>query len=107
MEFRRRFLTDLGECSNASAITEDISALGRHGVSLMVLHSPTDQTVPVTDAVKIFDAASWPKSLMSIPDADHLLTQRGSARRVGTTIATWALSVGITASPGSQRIRRN
>lgn len=88
--FRRRFLTDLAEWSAEDSVTADISSLGRRGMPLLVLHSPTDQTVPVTDAERIFAAASWPKSLLSIPDADHLLTRRGSAQRVGEIIAGWA-----------------
>jgi len=27
---------------------------------------------------------------VSIPDADHLLTRRGAAQRVGDTVAAWA-----------------
>lgn len=93
--FRRRFLTDLAERSSEPEVISDIGEFGRRGVPLLVLHSPTDQTVPVTDAVSIFSAASWPKSLVSIPDADHLLTRRGSAQRVGDIVVAWARSVGI------------
>ncbi|WP_261796944.1 alpha/beta hydrolase family protein [Corynebacterium provencense] len=95
LTFRRRFLTDLAENSVTTDVREDIAAVGRRGVPLLVMHSPTDQTVPVTDATEIFSAASWPKSLLSIPDADHLLTRRGSAQWVGETVARWAGSVGV------------
>lgn len=96
LEFRRRFLTDLAEYSVPTTVDADVAALGRRGVPLLIMHSPTDQTVPVTDAVSLFTAASWPKSLLSIPDADHLLTRRGSARRVGEMIADWTAAVGIS-----------
>lgn len=88
--FRRRFLTDLAARSAEDAVRADIAEPGQRGVPLLVLHSPEDRTVPVGDAEQIFAAASWPKSLVSIPDADHLLTRRGAAQRVGDTVAAWA-----------------
>lgn len=90
MTFRRRFLTDLAARSAEDAVRADIAEPGQRGVPLLVLHSPEDRTVPVGDAEQILAAASWPKSLVSIPDADHLLTRRGAAQRVGDTVAAWA-----------------
>lgn len=90
MTFRRRFLTDLAARSAEDAVRADIAEPGQRGVPLLVLHSPEDRTVPVGDAEQIFAAASWPKSLVSIPDADHLLTRCGAAQRVGDTVAAWA-----------------
>lgn len=90
MTFRRRFLTDLAGRSDEDAVRVDIAEPGRRGVPLLVLHSPEDRTVPVGDAEQIFAAASWPKSLVSIPDADHLLIRRGAAQRVGDMVAAWA-----------------
>lgn len=90
MTFRRRFLADLAARSAEDAVRADIAEPGQRGVPLLVLHSPEDRTVPVGDAEQIFAAASWPKSLVSIPDADHLLTRRGAAQRVGDTVAAWA-----------------
>ncbi|AEK36653.1 hypothetical protein CVAR_1297 [Corynebacterium variabile DSM 44702] len=90
MTFRRRFLTDLAARSAEDAVRADIAEPGQRGVPLLVLHSPEDRTVPAGDAEQIFAAASWPKSLVSIPDADHLLTRRGAAQRVGDTVAAWA-----------------
>ncbi|WP_312801888.1 alpha/beta hydrolase family protein [Corynebacterium variabile] len=88
--FRRRFLTDLAARSAEDAVRADIAEPGQRGVPLLVLHSPEDRTVPVGNAEQIFAAASWPKSLVSIPDADHLLTRRGAAQRVGDMVAAWA-----------------
>jgi putative redox protein len=93
MTFRRRFLTDLAGRSDEDAVRADIAEPGLRGVPLLVLHSPEDRTVPVGDAERIFAAASWPKSLVSIRDADHLLTRRGAAQRVGETVATWATGI--------------
>ncbi|MEY8565551.1 alpha/beta hydrolase [Corynebacteriaceae bacterium 7-707] len=81
------FLNDLADVSDPTTVAADIAAVRP---PLLVLHSPTDQTVPVTDAARILGAAPWPKSLTSLPDADHLLTWRGSAQRAGELIAAWA-----------------
>ncbi|MGO1950243.1 MAG: alpha/beta hydrolase family protein [Mycobacteriaceae bacterium] len=87
VDITREFLGDLAELSHEDDIAADIAAVG---APLLVLHSPTDQTVPVTEAERVFGAAAWPKSLLSLQDADHLLTRRGSATRTGETIAAWA-----------------
>lgn len=82
----KAMLQDLAD-SNPAA---DIEALGRNKVSLLVAHSPFDQTVPFRDALKIVDAALQPASLLSVPEVDHLLTRRGSGQRVGELISAWA-----------------
>lgn len=81
------FLADLADASAQDAAA---AAAAGVGAPLLVLHSPTDQTVPVSEASRILDAARWPKSMISLQDTDHLLTVRGSAQRAGETIATWA-----------------
>ncbi|WP_260853103.1 alpha/beta hydrolase family protein [Corynebacterium glyciniphilum] len=81
------FLSDLAVVSEPDGIADDIAAVR---TPLLVLHSPTDQTVPVSEATRIFEAAHWPKNIISLDDADHLLTWRGSAQRAGQMIATWA-----------------
>jgi pimeloyl-ACP methyl ester carboxylesterase len=87
LEFRRSFLEDLAEQSDPGVVAGRLAGLD---APLLVLHSPVDQTVPVAEAARLFDAAPWPKSFISLPDADHLLTWRGSAQRAGETVASWA-----------------
>lgn len=57
---------------------------------LLLLHSPTDQTVGVDNAGKIFRVTRYPKSMVSVDRADHLFTRGTSAVDAGHTIAKWA-----------------
>jgi putative redox protein len=57
---------------------------------LLVMHSPRDDTVPIDNATRIFQAARHPKSFVSLDPADHLLTRREDAAYAGHVIAAWA-----------------
>jgi len=57
---------------------------------LLVLHAPTDNTVSIEHATKIYTAARQPKSFLSLDKADHLLTRKEDAARAATLIAAWA-----------------
>lgn len=80
---RREFVEDL----RRHAVE---AAAGRLGAALLVLHSPTDQTVGIDNASRIFLAARHPKSFVSLDGADHLLTDHADARYAAAMIATWA-----------------
>lgn len=56
---------------------------------LLILHSDADDIVPISDAELIFQSARYPKSLMDLHGCDHLLAQRGSARRASQLIELW------------------
>ena len=58
--------------------------------ALLVLHSPLDATVAISEAEKIYKSAKHPKSFISLDKADHLLTNARDAEYVATTIAAWA-----------------
>jgi len=58
--------------------------------ALLVLHSPTDQTVGVDNAREIFDAAHHPKSFVALDGADHLLSDRDDAAFAASMIAAWS-----------------
>lgn len=60
------------------------------GRSLLVMHSPIDQTVGIDNATKIFTSAKHPKSFVSLDRADHLLTKEADARYVADMVAAWA-----------------
>ena len=80
---RREFIEDA-----AGQKQEDkIAKLGR---SLLVMHSPIDQTVGVDNASRIFGAAKHPKSFVSLDRADHLLTQESDASYVADIVAAWS-----------------
>ncbi len=57
--------------------------------ALLVMHAPTDDTVSIDNATRIFVAAKHPKSFVSLADADHLLSQRRDSAYVADVIAAW------------------
>jgi uncharacterized OsmC-like protein/pimeloyl-ACP methyl ester carboxylesterase len=80
---KREFLDDIAEHS----LTSHIAKLHK---ALLIMHSPTDDTVSIDNATKIFVTARHPKSFVSLSGADHLLTDRGDAAYVADMIAAWA-----------------
>ncbi|HMA75619.1 MAG TPA: alpha/beta fold hydrolase [Xanthobacteraceae bacterium] len=82
-QVRREFLEDLVE----RRLIERIARLHK---ALLVFHSPSDATVGIDNASRIFTAAKHPKSFISLADADHLLSRKSDAAYVGNVIAAWA-----------------
>lgn len=80
---RKQFLDDL----RANDVLEKVAALKK---PLLVMHSPTDQTVGVENATKIFTAAKHPKSFVSLDDADHLVSRDVDADFAAGMIAAWS-----------------
>jgi putative redox protein len=83
LTLRRHFLEDV----RAADLHEQIRTLHR---ALLVLHSPTDNTVGIANASEIFRAARHPRSFVSLEGADHLLTGRDQAKRAARIISAWA-----------------
>ena len=80
---KREFLDDIAE----HGLTAHVANLHK---ALLVMHSPTDDTVGIDNATRIFVAARHPKSFVSLDDADHLLSQRRDSAYVADVIAAWA-----------------
>ena len=80
---RRELLDDVAE-QNLSRRIADLHK------ALLVFHSPTDDTVGIDNASKIFLAAKHPKSFISLSGADHLLRKTSDAVYVANVIAAWA-----------------
>jgi len=80
---KREFLDDVAEHSLMGHIT-------RLHKALLVMHSPTDDTVGIENATRIFVTAKHPKSFVSLSDADHLLSDRRDAAYVADVITAWA-----------------
>jgi uncharacterized OsmC-like protein/alpha-beta hydrolase superfamily lysophospholipase len=80
---RRSFLDDL----EAHDQGQRIAGLRR---ALLVLHAPTDRTVDIDNAARIFQAARHPKSFVSLDDADHLLTRPADSAYAAEVISAWA-----------------
>lgn len=81
---KRAFLEDVAN----QRLTERIRKLRK---ALLIFHSPTDNTVGIDNASEIFLAAKHPKSFVSLPGADHLLSQKKDSAYVAGMIATWAM----------------
>ena len=80
---RRELLDDL----SAHSIEERVSGLH---AALLVVHSPIDNTVGIDNAARIYAAARHPKSFLSIPGADHLLTRASDAVYAARVVGSWA-----------------
>ncbi|HEX7790438.1 MAG TPA: bifunctional alpha/beta hydrolase/OsmC family protein [Afipia sp.] len=81
---KRAFLDDIAE----HKLTETVSKLHK---PLLIFHSPTDNTVGIDNATRLFVAAKHPKSFISLTGADHLLSQKRDAIYVADMIAAWAM----------------
>ena len=80
---KRQFLDDVAE----HGLMAHIAGLHK---ALLVMHAPTDDTVGIDNATRIFVAAKHPKSFVSLAGADHLLSNRRDALYVADVIAAWA-----------------
>ncbi|HLG84769.1 MAG TPA: bifunctional alpha/beta hydrolase/OsmC family protein [Bradyrhizobium sp.] len=79
----REFLDDIAE----HELMRHITGLHR---ALLVMHAPTDDTVGIDNATRIFVAAKHPKSFVSLADADHLMSNRRDTSYAAEVIAAWA-----------------
>jgi uncharacterized OsmC-like protein/alpha/beta superfamily hydrolase len=79
----REFLDDIAE----HGLMAQVANLRK---ALLVMHSPTDDTVGIDNATRIFVAAKHPKSFVSLAGADHLLADKRDAAYVADVIAAWA-----------------
>jgi putative redox protein len=80
---KREFLDDIAEQS----LMPRIAGLRK---ALLIMHSPTDDTVGIDNATRIFVAAKHPKSFVSLAGADHLLSNRQDSAYAADVIAAWS-----------------
>lgn len=80
---KREFLDDIAEHGLMAHV-------GKLHKALLVMHSPTDDTVGIDNATNIFLAAKHPKSFVSLLGADHLLSDKRDSAYVADVIAAWA-----------------
>jgi putative redox protein len=81
-QIKREFLDDIAEHGLMAHVTNLHKAL-------LVMHSPTDDTVGIDNATRIFVAAKHPKSFVTLAGADHLLSGKRDAAYVADVIAAW------------------
>jgi uncharacterized OsmC-like protein/pimeloyl-ACP methyl ester carboxylesterase len=93
---KREFLDDVAE----QRLLDQVHNLRK---ALLVMQSPTDDTVGIDNATRIFVAAKHPKSFVSLSGADHLLSQRRDSSYVADVIAAWATRyVDLAAVPATE-----
>jgi putative redox protein len=80
---KREFIDDIAEQNLMSQVAKLHKAL-------LVMQSPTDDTVGIDNATRIFVAAKHPKSFVSLAGSDHLLSGKRDAAYVADVIAAWA-----------------
>lgn len=80
---KRQFVEDLDKHSLREVV-------GKMRKAFLFFHSPQDRIVGIENAAELYDAASHPKSFISLDGADHLLSNKKDARYVGDTIGSWA-----------------
>ncbi len=80
---KQQFVDDL----ERHVITKTLADLNK---SILVLHSPQDETVSIDNAALLYQSAKHPKSFVSLDGADHLLTDKNDSHYAGEVIATWA-----------------
>ena len=79
---KKQFIDDVAEHSKAG--------FNLGGKALLVMHSPVDATVDISEAEKIYSNAKHPKSFVSLDKADHLLTNKVDAEYVAMVVSGWA-----------------
>lgn len=79
----KEFLEDL----HLQDLSEVLSKLRK---ALLILHSPQDQIVDISNAAELYEAAHHSKSFISLNGADHLLSDENESRYVGEMISTWS-----------------
>jgi putative redox protein len=79
---KREFLDDIAE----HGLMAHVAKLHK---ALLIMHSPTDDTVGIENATNIFMAARHPKSFVSLSGADHLLSGKRDGAYVADMIAAW------------------
>ncbi|SKF98284.1 hydrolase of the alpha/beta superfamily protein [Mycobacteroides abscessus subsp. massiliense] len=83
LTLKRAFVEDV----RAADLQEKIRSLR---LPLLILHSPTDNTVGIENASRIFQTARHPRSFVSLEGSNHFLFGPGEARRAGRIIGAWA-----------------
>ncbi|MHB8271507.1 bifunctional alpha/beta hydrolase/OsmC family protein [Bradyrhizobium sp.] len=89
---KREFLDDIAEHN----LMDQVASLHK---ALLIMQSPTDDTVGIDNATRIFVAAKHPKSFVSLPGAEHLLSDRRDSMYAADVIAAWAERYVDSAAP--------
>lgn len=80
---KSHFLKDL----KAKELKDEVKSLE---AALLIMHSPQDTTVEISNAEELYISAKHPKSFVSLDGADHLLTNEKDSVYTGEVISSWA-----------------
>lgn len=82
-KIKKQFLDDLQNKDSLKKIADMRK-------SILIMHSPQDLTVDISNAAVLYETAHHPKSFISLDGADHLLNNKEDSSYVGEVIASWA-----------------
>jgi len=83
LPFSRKFVEDL----KLHSLRQTVAAWDK---ALLIIHGTEDRIVPVSSAERLFEAAAYPKALVSIPGAGHLFDQaRSQVPKIAAIIDQW------------------
>lgn len=82
-KIKKQFIDDIEKVH----LEEKIKNLDK---ALLIMHAPSDEIVGIENAKDIYDAASHPKSFVSLVGADHLLSKKEDSLYVADVISSWA-----------------
>lgn len=80
---QKQFIEDISEKNTKTTLKKLKKAL-------LILHSPQDAVVDISNAAELYSAAMHPKSFISLDGADHLLSKKDDSVYAGNIIAGWA-----------------
>lgn len=80
---KRQFLQDINQ--------QSMKKVNRLNKPILILHSPADSIVNITEAEKIYHSALHPKSFVSLDKADHLLSSKIDSEYAADVIVAWAM----------------
>jgi uncharacterized OsmC-like protein/alpha/beta superfamily hydrolase len=81
-KIKKQFIDDLEE-NNLSEIVKKLK------IPYLILHSPQDKIVEISNAAQLYNSAFHPKSFISLDGADHLLSNKTDALYTADVISTW------------------
>jgi putative redox protein len=81
-EVKKQFLDDI----SSKNMKETLQKLDK---AILIMHSPQDTTVGISNAAEIYSNAKHPKSFVTLDGADHLLMNSRDSQYAGQVIAGW------------------
>lgn len=82
-KIKKQFLDDLEKVN----LLEEVALLKK---PYLILHSPQDRIVNISNAAELYQSAFHPKSFISLDGADHLLSNKEDALYTASMIGTWS-----------------